>query len=57
MMDVGTDQNGKFVTSNLQQITFTSGDKTKPSFSPDGKFLLYAGVSTGSSANGTPFAY
>ena len=56
MMDVGTDQNGKIVASNLEQITFTPGDKTKPSFSPDGKSLLYAGLSTGSSANGTPFA-
>lgn len=56
MMDVGTDQNGKIVASNLTQITFTPGDKTKPSFSPDGKTLLYSGLSTGSSANGTPFA-
>lgn len=56
MMDIGTDQNGTFITSNLQQITFTPGDKAKPSFSPDGKTLLFSGVSTGSSANGTPFA-
>ena len=56
MMDVGTDQNGTVTTSNLEQITFTPGDKTKPSFSPDGKFLVYSGISTGSAANGTPFA-
>ncbi len=56
MMDVGIDQNGKIVTSEPVQITFTPGDKTKPSFSPDGKFLLYSGISTGSSPNGTPFA-
>jgi len=56
MMDVGTDQNGAFVTSNLEQITFSPGDKAKPSFSPDGKTLLFSGASTGSSNNGTPFA-
>ena len=56
MMDVGTDQNGSFVTSNLEQVTFSPGDKAKPSFSPDGKTLLFSGYSTGSSANGTPFA-
>lgn len=55
-MDVGTDQNGAFVTSNLEQVTFTPGDKAKPSFSPDGKTLLFSGTSTGSSNNGTPFA-
>lgn len=56
MMDVGTDQNGNLVASEPQQLTFSPGDKTKPSFSPDGNFLLYSGLSTGSSANGTPFA-
>ncbi len=56
-MDVGTDQNGKIVASNLQQLTFTPGDKSKPSFSSDGKYLLYSGISTGSAANGTPFSY
>lgn len=56
-MDVGTDQNGIIVASNIQQLTFTPGDKSKPSFSPDGKYLLYSGISTGSAANGTPFAY
>jgi serine/threonine protein kinase len=57
MMDVGVDQNKNIVASNIQQITFTPGDKSKPSFSPDGKNLLYSGISTGSAANGTPFAY
>ncbi len=56
MMDVGTDQSGSYVTSNLEQITFSPGDKAKPSFSPDGKTLLFSGASTGFSNNGTPFA-
>ncbi len=55
-MEVGQDQNGSIVTSNLQQVTFSPGDKSKPSFSPDGKFLVYSGLNTGSAANGTPFA-
>jgi serine/threonine protein kinase len=55
-MEVGQDENGNIVTSNLQQVTFTPGDKSKPSFSPDGKYLVYSGLSTGSAANGTPFA-
>lgn len=57
MMDVGTDANGAIITSNLQQITSSAGDKTKPSFSPDGKTLLYSGASTASAPNGTPFAF
>ncbi len=56
MMDVGTDQSGAFVTSNIEQVTFSPGDKANPSFSPDGKTLLFSGVSTGFSNNGTPFA-
>ena len=56
MMDVGIDQSGAFVTSNLEQVTFSPGDKAKPSFSPDGKTLLFSGASTGFSNNGTPFA-
>ena len=55
-MEVGQDQSGSIVTSNLQQVTFSPGDKSKPSFSPDGKFLVYSGLNTGSAANGTPFA-
>ncbi len=56
MMDVGADQSGSYVTSNLEQVTFSPGDKAKPSFSPDGKTLLFSGASTGFSNNGTPFA-
>lgn len=56
-MDVGIDQNGAIVATNIQQLTFSPGDKSKPSFSPDGKYLVYSGISTGSAANGTPFAY
>jgi serine/threonine protein kinase/Tol biopolymer transport system component len=52
-MDVGLDQNGTPVASNYTQVTFSPGDKTKPSFSPDGTQLVFSGFSDGLSPNGT----
>ena len=55
-MDVGMDSNNNLVTQNLKQLTFTPNDKSNPSWSPDGTKIIYSGLSTEFSANGTPFA-
>jgi eukaryotic-like serine/threonine-protein kinase len=56
LMDVGIDGSGKPVANNPYQVTFSPDDKSGPSWSPDGTKLLYSGLSTGFSSNGTPFA-
>ena len=55
-MKIQLDADGKFVASEPQQLTFDQGDKSNPSFSPDGTKLLYSGWSSGTSSNGTPLA-
>jgi Tol biopolymer transport system component len=56
LMDVGKDVNGNIITSNAQQLTSTAGDKSQPTWSPDGTKLLFTGESDGFSQNGTPYA-
>ncbi len=56
LMDIGQDADGKPVASNFEQLTFTSGDKSQPAWSPDGTKLLFVGVSSDFAKNGTPFA-
>jgi eukaryotic-like serine/threonine-protein kinase len=55
-MLVGKDASGAIVTYDLQQITFTEGDKSQPSWSPDGTKLLFVGESKEFAQNGTPYA-
>ncbi len=56
LMDIGLDGNGKIVASNMTQVTFTPGDKSQPSWSPDGTKLLFVGESKEFAQNGTPYA-
>lgn len=56
LVEVGLNGNGSPVALNPLQITFTPGDKSKPSWSPDGTRLIFSGLSTEFSANGSPFA-
>ena len=56
LMDVGKDANGGLVASNFTQLTTTDGDKSDPSWSPDGTKLLFTAPSTQFAQNGTPFA-
>jgi Tol biopolymer transport system component len=56
VMDIGMDTSGKIVASNLTQLTFTEGDKSNPSWSPDGTKLLFVGESKEFAQNGTPYA-
>ena len=56
LMDVGKDTSGNLVAANPLQLTFTSGDKSQPNWSPDGTKLLFTGLSTDFAKNGTPFA-
>lgn len=56
MMDLGMDGSGKVIATNLQQLTFTPGDKSQPSWSPDGTKLLFVGESKEFAQNGTPYA-
>jgi TolB protein len=55
-MKIKLDENGKMFAEEPEQLTFSEGDKSNPSFSPDGTKLLYSGWSSGTSANGTPLA-
>ena len=56
VMEVGTDGSDNIITQNLRQLTFSPNDKSNPSWSPDGTKIIYSGLSTEFSANGTPFA-
>ncbi len=56
VMEVGMDGNNNPVAQNFEQITFSPNDKSNPSWSPDGTKLIYSGLSTEFSANGSPFA-
>lgn len=56
LMEVGLDANKMPVTLEPIQLTFTQNNKSNPSWSPDGTKLIYSGLSTDFSANGTPFA-
>lgn len=54
VMDVVQDEDGNLRGINPVQITFDEGDKSKPSFSPDGTKLIYSGYNSGRSSNGIP---
>lgn len=54
MMDVIRDEDGTLRGINPVQVTFNEGDKSKPSFSPDGTKLIYSGFNSGRSSNGIP---
>jgi len=56
VMNVGMDAANNLVAQDLQQVTFTPNDKSNPSWSPDGTKIIYSGLSTNFSVNGTPFA-
>ncbi len=56
LMEVGINENKELVAQNYKQLTFTPSDKSNPSWSPDGSKIIYSGLSTGFSPNGTPFA-
>jgi serine/threonine protein kinase len=56
LMEVGIDGNDNLVAQNFQQLTFTAGDKSKPSWSPDGTKLIFSAPSNEYSPNGVPFA-
>jgi len=56
LMDISMDGNGKIAATNLEQVTFSPGDKSQPSWSPDGTKLLFVGESKEFAQNGTPYA-
>lgn len=55
LMDVVQDEAGQILGVKPQQLTFSEGNKSNPSWSPDGKKLLYSGLSTGMGTNKKPF--
>ncbi len=54
LMEVAQDETGNLLGINPVQVTFDPGDKSKPSFSPDGTKLIYSGVNSGRASNGIP---
>ncbi len=56
LMTVAQDADGKLTATNVEQLTFTPGEKSQPAWSPDGTKLLFVGVSSDFAKNGTPFA-
>jgi eukaryotic-like serine/threonine-protein kinase len=56
VMDVGYDGTKKLVGQNLQQLTFSTDNKSNPAWSPDGTKIIYSGWSTQMSVNGSSFA-
>ena len=56
LMDVVQDTDGNLLGINPQQLTFDEGNKSNPSWSPDGTKLLYSGLSTQVASNKKPFA-
>ena len=56
LMDVGKDADENLAASNLTQLTFNEGDKSDPSWSPDGTKLLYSAPSKQFAQNGDPYA-
>lgn len=56
LMEVGMDGKNNLIAQNFQQLTFSPGDKSKPSWSPDGTKLIFSGPSNEYSPNGIPFA-
>jgi len=55
-MNIGQDATGKVVATDLQQLTTSAGDKSDPSWSPDGTKLLFSAPSTQFAKNGDPYA-
>ncbi len=56
LMGVVQDTDGNLLGVNPQQLTFDEGNKSNPSWSPDGTKLLYSGLSTQVASNKKPFA-
>ena len=53
MMEAGLNKEGKPAAVSTRQLTTGPGDKTRPAWSPDGKFIIYtAPAINGSLANG-----
>jgi serine/threonine protein kinase len=56
LMTVGKDADGNLIATDFQQLTFSEGDKSQPSWSPDGTKILFTAPSKEFAKNGTPFA-
>ena len=53
LMEAGLNKEGKPAAISTRQLTTGTGDKTRPAWSPDGKFIIYnAPALNGSLANG-----
>ena len=57
LMEIAQDEKGNLIGVDAVQVTFDPGDKSKPSFSPDGTKLIYSGFSSGRASNGIPLEY
>ncbi len=54
LMQLARNSEGNLLGIDPVQVTFDPGDKSKPSFSPDGQKLIYSGYNNGRASNGIP---